>query len=223
MTLIIRGVYRGHLSTPSMIAAKADIPFVHTARAVIASSILLGACVGDKGPTAPVPVLTKLTLSLPPWITVGETVVAQVSGFDQNGARTIVGPVTWSTTSAPVATVNIYGTVTGAAPGETQVIATARGIQARQSITVVPVPVVAVTVSPTAATLTVGATLQLTATTFDPDDDVLTGRVITWSSSDSTRVKVSASGLATAVAPGSATVTATSEGKSGAAVITVSP
>jgi uncharacterized protein YjdB len=119
--------------------------------------------------------------------------------------------------------VNIYGMVTGAAPGETQVIATARGIQTRQSITVVPVPVVAVEVSPATATLTVGATLQLLAATLDPDDDVLTGRVITWSSSDSTKVKVSASGLATAVASGIATVTATSEGKSGAAVIIVSP
>ncbi|MBK8647532.1 MAG: Ig-like domain-containing protein [Gemmatimonadetes bacterium] len=50
---------------------------------------------------------------------------------------------------------------------------------------------------------------------------MLTGRTISWSSSASTVATVSTSGLVTSVASGSATITATSDGKQGTAVITV--
>src|SRR5437660_351552 len=50
---------------------------------------------------------------------------------------------------------------------------------------------------------------------------VLSGRVVTWMSSDGSVAIVNGSGLVTAVAPGQATITATSEGKSGSAAITV--
>ena len=61
-----------------------------------------------------------------------------------------------------------------------------------------------------------GGTLTLTAYT-DP-----AGREVTWSSSDSTKVSVSSSGVVTAVAEGTATITATSNGKTATCVITVS-
>src|ERR1051326_6726103 len=48
------------------------------------------------------------------------------------------------------------------------------------------------------------------------------GRVVTWSSSLTAVATVSPNGLVTGVAAGSATITAVSEGKSGAATITVS-
>ena len=50
---------------------------------------------------------------------------------------------------------------------------------------------------------------------------MLTGRVVTWGSSDPTVATVNANGLVTGVALGSATITATSEGKSGTSAITV--
>jgi acid phosphatase len=78
-----------------------------------------------------------------------------------------------------------------------------------------------VTVSPSSASVQVGQTAQLTATPRDASGTPLTGRVVTWSSSDSTVARVSTSGLVTGRAAGSATITATSEGKSGAAAITV--
>jgi hypothetical protein len=208
-----------------MIGARFTIPRARAVCGVGALSMLLGACGGggDKGPTAPVQVLTTVTVQLQSWIVVGETVPARVSGYDQNGVPMTVGAVTWSTAPANVATVSIYGTVTGAAPGQTLVIATARGKQGQQSLTVIPVPVTAVAVSPATATLTVGATLQLSAAALDQDGYVLTGRVISWASSDTAKVTVSASGLVTAVSPGNAHVFANSEGQSGLAVITVSP
>src|SRR6266542_3024841 len=82
-----------------------------------------------------------------------------------------------------------------------------------------PTPVASVTVTPAAAA--VGATVQLTATTKDAAGNVLTGRTVTWTSSNTTVATVNAAGLVTGAAAGTATITATSEGKTGTAAITV--
>jgi len=50
---------------------------------------------------------------------------------------------------------------------------------------------------------------------------VLVGRAITWSSSDPTVATVLATGFVRAVGAGTATITATSEGHSGTAAVTV--
>lgn len=81
-------------------------------------------------------------------------------------------------------------------------------------------PVAMVVLSATAATLVPQQPTQLTATPKDASGNALAGRTVTWTSSASTVASVNA-GLVTAVAPGSATITATSEGKSADAVITV--
>jgi len=86
-----------------------------------------------------------------------------------------------------------------------------------------PPPVATVTLNSTAATLTPGQTLTLTATTKDATGTTVTGRTITWSTSASSVATVNSSGLVTAVATGTATVTATSEGQNASAAITVSP
>jgi uncharacterized protein YjdB len=84
------------------------------------------------------------------------------------------------------------------------------------------VPVASVSVSPSSSNLQIGGTVQLSATTRDANNNVLTGRVVTWSSSNTGVSTVSASGLVTAVAAGNATVTALSETKSGTAAVAVS-
>src|SRR3989442_13207909 len=66
-----------------------------------------------------------------------------------------------------------------------------------------------------------GQTLQLTATIKDSAGNVLSGRAVTWTSSDASVATVSSSGLVGAVAAGSVTITATSEGRSGTAAIVV--
>jgi ricin-type beta-trefoil lectin protein/Big-like domain-containing protein len=85
------------------------------------------------------------------------------------------------------------------------------------------VPVAAVAVSPASASLTVGGTQQLSATPKDASGNALTGRAVTWASSAPAVASVSGAGLVTAVAAGTATITATSEGISGTASVAVSP
>lgn len=83
-----------------------------------------------------------------------------------------------------------------------------------------PAPVASVTVTPGEATVLVGATVQLTATTFDATGATLTGRTVTWSTADATIASV-VDGLVTGVGAGTVLITATSEGQSGSATVTV--
>jgi uncharacterized protein YjdB len=70
-------------------------------------------------------------------------------------------------------------------------------------------------------TIVVGGTTTAVATLKDAGGNVLTGRTIGWSSDNSAVATVSLGGVVTAVGAGSARITATSEGASGSATLTV--
>ena len=84
-----------------------------------------------------------------------------------------------------------------------------------------PKPVVSVAVTSPSDSLPVGTSLQLAATPKDAQGNPLSGRTITWSSSDPSVATVSASGLANGVALGTATLTAHVEGIDGGADVRV--
>jgi uncharacterized protein YjdB len=130
--------------------------------------------------------------------------------------------VTWSPSSGAVASVSAGGVVTAIAPGgPVTITATSEGQIGSAQITVIA-PVATVTISPPAASLVVGTTTPLTVTLRDAANNILTGRTVIWSPSSGAIASVSASGLVTAIAPGGpVTVTATSEGRTGSAQITV--
>src|SRR6266513_1521652 len=94
--------------------------------------------------------------------------------------------VTWATDNGAVATVNASGLVTGAAAGPATITATSEGMIGTAAVTVAPanVAVASVTVSPATASRQVGQTVQLTATPRDASGTALTGRVVTWASSN---------------------------------------
>ncbi len=85
-----------------------------------------------------------------------------------------------------------------------------------------PAPVATVAVSPTTSGITVGGTQTYAATLKDAAGNTLTGRTVSWTSNNAAMATVSSNGLVTAVVVGSATITATSEGMSGTAGVTVS-
>ena len=82
-------------------------------------------------------------------------------------------------------------------------------------------PVATVTVSPSSATVGAGQVLQLAAILKDANGNTLTGRTVTWSSNELSVATVSPSGLVSGLLAGTATITATSEGRSGTATVTV--
>src|SRR5947199_8111088 len=151
----------------------------------------------------------------------GQTVQLTATPKDASGNPLSGRAVSWTTSNATVATVSSSGLVTGGAAGSATITATSEGQSGTSALTVTNVPVASVTVSPAAATVTVGTTTQLTATPKDANGTALSGRVVTWGTSNAAIATVSASGLARGVAAGRATITATSEGKSGTAAMTV--
>ncbi len=81
--------------------------------------------------------------------------------------------------------------------------------------------VTSVTVLASSHTLLVGETLRLSARAAAADGSLLEGRAVTWSSTNADVLQVDGSGLATALAAGTASIRATVEGKSGAADLAV--
>src|SRR5512133_2419195 len=75
--------------------------------------------------------------------------------------------------------------------------------------------------SPPSGEVMLGRTAKLTATPRDASGNVLSGRAVSWTSSNSAVATVDGSGMVTGVAAGSATITAASEGKTASATITV--
>lgn len=86
-----------------------------------------------------------------------------------------------------------------------------------------PVAVSSVSVSLGAAQLFPGGTTAASAETRSAAGALLTGRAITWSSSTNTVATINASGAITAIAAGTTIISATSEGQSGTATLTVNP
>src|SRR5216117_3911013 len=168
-----------------------------------------------------VPVASVAVSPVAAGLTVGATTQLTATPEDSSGTALTGRAVTWATSNGAVATVSANGLVTGVAIGSATITATSEGQSGTAALTVTNVPVASVTVSPTAAGVTMGATTQLTATPKDANGTALSGRVVTWATSNAAAATVSASGLVTGVAAGSATITATSEGQSGTSAITV--
>src|SRR5437879_979584 len=183
-----------------------------------AAAVLLVTC-SNEGPSTTV---ASVTVTPPaPTVVVAGTVQLTATTKDANGSVLTGRVVTWASGTPAVATVSATGLVTGVAQGQATITATSEGQQGTAAVTVMLAPVSSVTVTPNPATVQIGQTLQLTATLKDANQNVLTGRVVTWASGNTGVATVSSTGLVTGVAQGQATITAASEGKHGTAAVTV--
>jgi uncharacterized protein YjdB len=171
---------------------------------------------------APEPVASVTVSPASPSVIIGQTV--QLTAVPRNASGVVLNgrTVSWSSGAPGLASVSSSGVVTGIAPGMAVIIATIDGTQGSSLVTVRPVPVATVTISPAATGTIVGQTVPLTAITLDAAGNVLTGRVVGWSSSDNTVATVSGTGVVTGIGVGNATISATSEGQTGTATISVS-
>lgn len=194
---------------------------IRAGRWVVLAAALAG-CGGDgAGPGETAVATVNVSSGGVTSILVGGTVQLVASALDAQ-ARPVTGrTVSWSSGSAAVASVSSSGLVTGVTPGSAQISATVDGKSGSVQITVNPLPVASVTVTPNPGAVAVSSTLQLNAELRSGTGAVLTGRTVTWQTSDASKATVSGSGLVTGVADGVATITATSEGVSGTASVVV--
>lgn len=140
------------------------------------------------------------------------------------GGQVLIGrAIAWNSSNVQVATVSSTGVVTALSPGTVVVSAVSEGRVGTASVLVLARLASAVTLTPSNATIITGTTLQLTSQITDPSGNILTGRPISYVSDNSAVATVSNAGLITAIRPGTAKITATSEGKVGTANVVVNP
>lgn len=211
------------ISPTGLLTALGDGFYQVTARVAGLSSVLR--VVVSAAPAASVAISPT-----PATVAAGDTIMLAATVRDAAG-RTINRPsVTWTSSAPAVGTVApsnvnavgiVYGTVTGWTQGSVTITATS-GTSSGTVVVAVgpPVPVQSVTVTPGSASLVTQGKSQLNATLRDATGKI-TNRSITWTSSNAAVATVDANGLVTGVGAGSASVTASSEGVSDAAAITV--
>ena len=153
---------------------------------------------------------------------IGQTMKLTASVLDQNGQPITSTNVLWSSSNAAVATVSAQGLVTAVMNGTAQITASAGTASASVTVTVSQTPG-SITVEPSMATLmSIGETVQLTATVFDQKGQPAAGAVVGWRSSDESVATVSPQGLVTAVSNGTTQITASAGTASASVTVTVS-
>ena len=133
------------------------------------------------------------------------------NAVDASG-NTVGATFTWQSSTAGVATIDNNGVATGRTSGQTQITAT--GTLSSQTVTSQPVTLTvlpqigSVTVTPTSATIKVGAQQQFMASAKDVNGNPVTGAVFDWAISFSGVATIDQNGLATGVSAGMVVVTA---------------
>lgn len=171
--------------------------------------------------TKPIPVASVVVSPNVATLIAGVPQQLTASTRDSKGVELTGRSVTWSSTATSTATVSSSGLVTTLAPGVATIQATSEGIVGSANITVLPVPIASITVTLPSATMLVGGTMQATAVLRDAAGGVLNGRTVTFASNAPAVASVSATGLITAIAPGSVSISAIAEGQTGGAFLTV--
>ncbi len=180
-------------------------------------------------------------------IEVGQTAQLTATAKDTRGFVLTERTVVWRTDAPDVALVSSSGLVSAMGAGTATITASSEGKSADAKITVTapkppvaipdpvkpepakpeparpepPAPVASVSLTPAALALETGADAPLAASLLDARRNPLADRTVQWKSSDPRVAKVSDAGVVTGLAKGKATITATAEGKSASAVVTV--
>jgi uncharacterized protein YjdB len=149
-------------------------------------------------------------------------------GIYNDGSRHgLTGQVTWSSSQTGIATISVSGHARAVSPGSTTITAALNSVNASVNLDVTSATVAAIAVAPSSHTIAPLTRLSFTAigTFSDTSTQDVTADVI-WASSNPAAATISnlsgTLGIATGVAGGTTTISATFGGVSGAAPLTVS-
>jgi hypothetical protein len=112
--------------------------------------------------------------------------------------------------------------VLGRVPGVARIVARSEAISGVAIVTVIPEPVAGVKLSAPAGPLKPGESIQLVASAHGANGVSLAGRRVTWGTSDSAVATV-AGGRVTGQGPGTATITATIDGRQASTSVQIVP
>ncbi len=149
-----------------------------------------------------------------------------IGTFGDGSTQDLTQSASWTSTPASVATVGDSGGTNGLATGLTAGTATITALFAGQvgqaTLTVTDATLTSITITPANPSIALGTTQRFTATGNFSDGSIqnLTTQV-TWISSNVNVATIGASGLATSVATGTTTITASMDGVNGTTGLTV--
>lgn len=141
--------------------------------------------------------------------------------YSDGSSKDLTSHAVWTSSSSNIASVSGSGVATGLTNGTTTITATVGPVHGSTSLIVTPI-LSSITITPLSPSITVNATEQFSATGVWSDGSTqdLTSQV-TWASSDNSIASIDNSGLATTLAAGSVTISATSGAISGSASLTI--
>jgi len=174
-----------------------------------------GSATVDVWPDAP---STVTVAPSPRGVPAGGTATFAATVRDQHGNVNATASVSWSTNAGSITSGGVLTAQTTAQTGRS-VTATAGSASGSATVDVYPAAVDRIVVSPASATLYLNRTQQFTVTVYDAYNNVNASVAVSWSA---TGGSITTGGLYTAPSVGgSVTVTASAEGKSGTATVTV--
>ena len=174
--------------------------------------------------TVKAPAVAKVTVSVLNAINVGDAIAAVATATDATGSIITGRATTWTSRDAAIATVSALGVVTGVRAGSTTIEATIDGVAGAATVVVTARPDLISSIAvalPESLVVTAGKVLQASAVAKNAAGEVLANKALTWESSNTAVATVSALGVVTAVANGTATITARGEGVAGSVTLTV--
>ena len=189
------------------------------------TDVNITASAGGKSGTAMLavmPVISTIEVS-PSTASIEESETQQFTATASTSYGTTIQNISfdWSSSSTSTATINSSGLATGVNAGMTTITAGAGGESDTATLTVTEPTVNSVTVSPSSPSIVVGATQTFMAKPYSSSNSEIDDKTFTWTSSDTSKATISSTGTATGKAAGSTTITATTDGVSGTATLTV--
>ncbi len=146
-------------------------------------------------------------------VMVGNTATFALTYFNNQGNQAPVpAGVVWSSMNNNIATINQQGIVSGASPGQTNVLATLNSIVATASVTVTAnTQLATIGLSPwPILEINKGQSATITATGFNSNGMALSGTIFTWASDNNSLVTVQNNGSVQAVEYGTSNIVASS-------------
>lgn len=166
--------------------------------------------------------VAAIQISLPPGsLRVGDSVQLVAKAEDKTH-ESVSEAVNWMSGDSAVAEISDNGILVAQKPGIALVWAEAQGVRGSARVQIDPADVSAVRISPPPY-MEVGDSVEMSAAALGVHEELLHGRVMSWSSNDSNIAAVSENGIVEARAAGRVRLTCTCEGKDASLMLTVAP
>ncbi len=170
------------------------------------------------------PTLTSITVS-PATASISAGATQQYTAtcnYSDNSSSNCTTSVTWTSSNTTAATISIAGLASSISAGTATIGAVSGSITGSGVLTITGGSLAGITVAPSIASITSGATQQYAATcTYSNSTSTDCTASVTWSSSSSAVATISTAGLASGVAAGNTTIKAAAGSITGSAVLTV--